>query len=79
MKPYDIEVLVSPLVTVNKKRTKKNNFILISRFRIQVIIELKNARIVIQIIPIPFYKILTSIHGNFTEYFSKACFTNNCG
>ena len=25
MKPYDIEVLVSPLVTVNKKRTKKNN------------------------------------------------------
>ena len=59
MKPYDIEVLVSPLVTVNKKRTKKNNFILISQFRIQVIIELKNARIVIQIIPIPFYKILT--------------------
>ena len=59
MKPYDIEVLVSPLVTVNKKRTKKNNFILISRFLIQVIIEFKNTRIVIQIIPIPFYKILT--------------------
>ena len=63
---------------MSKKRTKKNNFICIFEKEKQVIIEIKNPRIVFQIIPIRFYKILTSKSGHFTNNFLHSMVTNNC-